>query len=909
LNKLTPEKFEKLSQALLNVGIENKTVLKGIIILIFEKATDEPKYCTLYSKLCKHLNENGPNFDDLGCTATTFVRLLLSKCQDEFEARASASSKYEKRSGDLSPEEQEERLVAKQKMLGNIKFIGELGKMGLVQEAIIHRCIQQLLAKKKSVPLSDMSEDIECLCQIMTTVGRRIDTDKAQNIMSQYFARILALSHSVELPSRIRFMLDDLLELRGNKWNPRLIKKDSGPRSISEIRWDHISQVNPMYASAGPPGSMPGMPNIPMPTMGPDGKPYVWFGTGDPWDGDAQDAYAQEKPLIVDDNKDIFGKERTSKPTSQQPATTITMTTTTHQPHFMKEKQQPPQAGGGGGGGAGGVPKKDLFEPHYMRTKKPAPQPSTSATNISLATVMKNEAAANKISSSKKFGLFEDEVDIPNNTAKPAAPTRTSAWNVDPFMPDFSKPTIISPFSDHPPISSEPMQKSNNSYKNSPPSHYSPSSNRQRMQTLVKPQPVKMKSLNGDVSLRPASLIPAANTRLEEKKKVEELPGKLGQFTNLTIQEKSKPKKSGPSKKEIDRKIAEVFAEYESSGSLERAMQELQSLITSTKLAKMVAKQLAQFSSTIARESWQHMADMYKACDNRSVIKADTLAQAVLQLLDDPKVMDIDANKNCLAFFVAYFLSQELLRLDDFVAQFQDGRHYPIVLLSLVELDKRMGRKWLQSEVQKCGADLKTTFPKDQQSDSQVLHISKQQGLAFLFPHLCLQDQLLATMEEKGQDVDIIQWVQDNVGAEIEKRRLVHILVTCVVTMATRTTLADDKHLIYKPEKEVTDIEKEQISSMKSVLKHGMACVINWQNKAIYALQVFCNDMSFPKEMLLRLFIIFYSEEIVEEDVFMRWREDLNETYPGKGKALFQVNSWLQWMEQADEEEEAEEEG
>ena len=42
--------------------------------------------------------------------------------------------------------------------------------------------------------------------------------------------------------------------------------------------------------------------------------------------------------------------------------------------------------------------------------------------------------------------------------------------------------------------------------------------------------------------------------------------------------------------------------------------------------------------------------------------------------------------------------------------------------------------------------------------------------------------------------------------------------------------------------------------------------------------------------MLLRLFIVFYSNEIVEEDVFMRWREDLNDTYPGKGKALFQVS-------------------
>ena len=34
LNKLTPEKFDKLSLELLNVGIANQIILKGIILLV-----------------------------------------------------------------------------------------------------------------------------------------------------------------------------------------------------------------------------------------------------------------------------------------------------------------------------------------------------------------------------------------------------------------------------------------------------------------------------------------------------------------------------------------------------------------------------------------------------------------------------------------------------------------------------------------------------------------------------------------------------------------------------------------------------------------------------------------------------------------------------------------------------------
>lgn len=41
--------------------------------------------------------------------------------------------------------------------------------------------------------------------------------------------------------------------------------------------------------------------------------------------------------------------------------------------------------------------------------------------------------------------------------------------------------------------------------------------------------------------------------------------------------------------------------------------------------------------------------------------------------------------------------------------------------------------------------------------------------------------------------------------------------------------------------------------------------------------------------MLLRWFVNLYDLEIVEEDAFLKWKEDITDAYPGKGKALFQV--------------------
>ena len=54
---------------------------------------------------------------------------------------------YDKHDNPLTSEEEEQRAIAKSKMLGNIKFIGELGKLDLIHESILHRCIKTVRAQ------------------------------------------------------------------------------------------------------------------------------------------------------------------------------------------------------------------------------------------------------------------------------------------------------------------------------------------------------------------------------------------------------------------------------------------------------------------------------------------------------------------------------------------------------------------------------------------------------------------------------------------------------------------------------------------------------------------------------------------------------------------------------------------
>lgn len=66
--------------------------------------------------------------------------------------------------------EAERELKARRRMLGNIQFIGQLYKCGLLTDRIIHSCIVQLLNDE----LSPRPDDIECLCKLLITLGKQV---------------------------------------------------------------------------------------------------------------------------------------------------------------------------------------------------------------------------------------------------------------------------------------------------------------------------------------------------------------------------------------------------------------------------------------------------------------------------------------------------------------------------------------------------------------------------------------------------------------------------------------------------------------------------------------------------------------------------------------------------------------
>uniref|UniRef100_A0A671XZL3 Eukaryotic translation initiation factor 4 gamma 1 n=1 Tax=Sparus aurata TaxID=8175 RepID=A0A671XZL3_SPAAU len=237
LNKLTPQKFQQLMKQVTELTIDTEERLKGVIDLTFEKAISEPDFSVAYANMCRCLMGLKVQIPDKPGATVNFRKLLLNRCQKEFEKDKDDDVIFEKKQRELeaASEGEKQRLIeelqdskdkARRRSLGNIKFIGELFKLKMLTEVIMHDCIVKLLKNHDE-------ESLECLCRLLSTIGKDLDFEKAKPRMDQYFNQMEKIIKEKKTSSRIRFMLQDVLDLRRNNWVPR--RGDQGPKTIDQI--------------------------------------------------------------------------------------------------------------------------------------------------------------------------------------------------------------------------------------------------------------------------------------------------------------------------------------------------------------------------------------------------------------------------------------------------------------------------------------------------------------------------------------------------------------------------------------------------------------------------------------------------------------------------------------------------
>uniref|UniRef100_A0A8C1D1N4 Eukaryotic translation initiation factor 4 gamma 2 n=1 Tax=Cyprinus carpio carpio TaxID=630221 RepID=A0A8C1D1N4_CYPCA len=775
LNKLTPEKFDKLCLELLNVGVDSKLVLKGIILLIVDKALEEPKYSSLYAQLCLRLAEDAPNFDGpsteiQSSQKQSTVRNSLINLQEASQHRVLF---YDKNDSPLTSEEEEQRAIAKIKMLGNIKFIGELGKLDLIHE------------RKES--------NLRIWGRIWTGLW---------SLMDQYFGRMRSLMNNKDLPARIRFLLQDTVELRENNWVPRKAFIDNGPKTINQIRQDAVKDLGVF---------------IPPMIQG------------------IRTDFFQENPFLPTRMKpdretlgglaDMFG---------QMPGSGIGTG-----PGVIQDRYSPTM----------GRRTNPLFNGHGGHVA-PAPQPfmkSNQGQNLLFQsqTHSSQQQAQSKDMPPrfKKGQLNADEISL-----RPAQSFILNKNQMPKLQPQI--PTMIPPSAQPPRTSTPPLGQ----------------------------------------------------------------PPQLGLKTNPPpIQEKPQKttKKPPPAREELLKMTENVVTAYLSSKHMNDAVNGVREMKAPKHFLPEMLSKMIMCSLESPDEDREHVSTLINTLRMEGLVTGENFMQAFLSVLDQcPKIeLDVPLVKSYLAQFAARAIIAELVSMAELAHPLENGTHFPLFLLCLQQMAKMKDREWLTDLFQQSKVNMQKMLPEIDQNKDRMLEILEGKGLSFLFPLMKLEKELLKQIQVDPAPQTIYKWIKDNISPKLHTDKgFVNILMTSFLQYIFHemcSTEGDDQ--LSAPTKEQLDQEKQLLLAFKPVMQKFLHEHVDLQVSALYALQVHCNAHAFPKGMLLRYFVYFYDMEIIEEEAFLAWKEDITQEFPGKGKALFQVNQWLTWLETAEEEESEEE--
>jgi len=250
LNKLSLTKFDKLSDGFINCGIgRDVECLTGAVGLIVTYAQEQPHFASMYAGLCLKLVKTPmEGIDGASKKGKKFKKVLLERCQTEFETDI-ATKIVEATKGitDKALIDYHATLIKKQ-YLGHMRFIGELYKGDLLSIKIILSCLPALLTGDSEHPDEVDEEKVECFVKLMTVIGSSLEqqgqamanvgkTDIAEKLAKCWkTVEIMAGKRKgvgLKVSNRIKFMLQDLLEMKSKGWVTR--RKEETAKTLAQI--------------------------------------------------------------------------------------------------------------------------------------------------------------------------------------------------------------------------------------------------------------------------------------------------------------------------------------------------------------------------------------------------------------------------------------------------------------------------------------------------------------------------------------------------------------------------------------------------------------------------------------------------------------------------------------------------
>uniref|UniRef100_A0A667ZR35 Eukaryotic translation initiation factor 4 gamma 1 n=1 Tax=Myripristis murdjan TaxID=586833 RepID=A0A667ZR35_9TELE len=853
LNKLTPQMFQQLMKQVTELTIDTEERLKGVIDLIFEKAISEPNFSVAYANMCRCLmGLKVPTTDKPGITVN-FRKLLLNRCQKEFEKDKDDDEIFEKKQKELdaaSGEEEKQRLLeeleeakdkARRRSLGNIKFIGELFKLKMLTEVIMHDCIVKLLKNHDE-------ESLECLCRLLSTIGKDLDFEKAKPRMDQYFNQMEKIIKERKTSSRIRFMLQDVLDLRRNNWVPR--RGDQGPKTIDQIHKEaeleeHREQMKVQQAliskkesGGGPGGRMGG--------GGPGGR-------GGP--------HTPGRSNLPQDE----GWNTVPISTKNRPIDTSRLSKITKTPVLDFNNQLLAPGGKGtwgswGKGSSGGTSAKPADSGRSTSTlnRFSALQQPPSSSGSSLDS---DRRVPQRNSSSRDRGDRFDRSDRGSDRFD----------RRDDRRDDRDRNRLL--------VTKRSFSRENEE-RSREREHRGPA------------DPVRRVASMTDERDR------GSRDRARSKENVK-------RETAPTPPPPQTPTKPALTEEELDKKSTAIIEEYLHINDMKEALQCVQEM-NSTQLLFVFVRQGLESTlerSTIARE---HMGLLL-----HQLIKTGTLPtqqyykglQEILEVAEDMAI-DIPHIWLYLAELITPMLHEGGIPMGQLFRSISKpliplGKAGVLLVHILTLLCKGMSHKKAGTMWREAGLSWKDFLPEDVDVNKFV---TEKQNVEFTLGNESekskkkelssaeLTKQLDRLIQDKADNQRIFDWIEANLDEQqTNSNMFVRALMTCICQSAI---------ICENPYK----VDSEQINQRAKLLQKYLKDEQK-ELQALYALQALMVEMEQPANLLRMFFDTLYDEDVIKEEAFYKWESSKDPAeQQGKGVALKSVTAFFTWLREAEDE-------
>jgi len=224
LNKISWTTMDRLTKQLVDETnlVENHKFRKEIISILIGKAQTEQHFGPMYAQLCSIISKE----------FKPFKKDLLEQCQGEFETDTADKIALATKTTDGTPMDHEavqyHSMLIRKAYVGHIKFLGELYLRDVVKLSVMTYCLDELLKDESN------EENLECFSHLMTTMGEKlVGHSKKKNNKPFDWGPVIVLSKSANISNRIKFLFQDLFELKDRGWVQR--RKLETAKSIADL--------------------------------------------------------------------------------------------------------------------------------------------------------------------------------------------------------------------------------------------------------------------------------------------------------------------------------------------------------------------------------------------------------------------------------------------------------------------------------------------------------------------------------------------------------------------------------------------------------------------------------------------------------------------------------------------------